>query len=42
MHSVVKGNQLFLGMRCRIGSDAASGLDHTVVNTAANLQGTTI
>ncbi len=37
MHSVAKGNQWFLGMRCHIGVDAASGLVHSVVSTAANV-----
>jgi IS5 family transposase len=37
MHSVAKGNQWFFGMRCHIGVDAASGLVHSVVNTAANV-----
>ncbi len=35
MHSVAKGNQWFFGMRCHIGVDAASGLVHSVVSTAA-------
>ena len=37
MHSVAKGNQWFFGMRCHIGVDAASGLVHSVVSTAANV-----
>ena len=37
MHSVAKGNQWFFGMRCPIGVDAASGLVHSVVSTAANV-----
>jgi IS5 family transposase len=37
MHSVAKGKQWFFGMRCHIGVDAASGLDHAVVSTAANV-----
>ena len=36
MHSVAKGNQWLFGMRCPIGVDAASGLVHSVVSTAAN------
>jgi IS5 family transposase len=36
-HSVAKGNQWFFGMRCHIGVDAASGLVHSVVSTAANV-----
>ena len=39
MHSVSKGNQWFFGMRCHIGVDAASGLVHSVVSTAANVHG---
>jgi len=37
MHSVAKGNQWYFGMRCHIGVDAASGLVHSVVSTAANV-----
>jgi transposase, IS5 family len=37
MHSVAKCNQWFFGMRCHIGVDAASGLVHSVVSTAANV-----
>ena len=37
MHSVAKGKQWFFGMRCHIGVDAASGLVHSVVSTAANV-----
>jgi IS5 family transposase len=37
MHSVAKGNQWFFGMRFHIGVDAASGLVHSVVSTAANV-----
>ena len=37
MHSMAKGNQWFFGMRCHIGVDAASGLVHSVVSTAANV-----
>ena len=45
MHSVAKGNQwchccaegFAYGMRCHIGVDAASGLVHSVVSTAANV-----
>ena len=37
MHSVAKGKQWFFGMRSHIGVDAASGLVHSVVNTAANV-----
>jgi IS5 family transposase len=45
MHLVATGNQWFYccaegfayGMRCHIGVDAASGLVHSVVSTAANV-----
>lgn len=37
MHSVAKANQWLFGMRCQIGVDAASGLVHSVMNTAANV-----
>ena len=37
MHSVAKGKQWYFGMRCHIGVDAASGLVHSVVSTAANV-----
>jgi transposase, IS5 family len=36
MHSVAKAKQWFYGNRCHIGVDAASGLFHSVVSTAAN------
>lgn len=36
MRSTKKGNQYYFGMKTRIGADAASGLVHTVVTTAAN------
>lgn len=37
MHQVKKGNQWHFGMKAHIGVDAASGLVHTVVGTAANV-----
>jgi IS5 family transposase len=37
MHSLAVGNQRFFGMRCHIEVDAASGLVHSVVSTAANV-----
>jgi len=37
MHPVAKGNKWFLGIGCHIGVDAASGLVHSVVSTAANV-----
>ncbi len=45
MHSVARGKQWFFGMRCHnryaeakgYGVDAASGLVHSVVSTAANV-----
>jgi IS5 family transposase len=37
MHSVVKGNQWFFGMRCHIVVDAASGLAHSAESTATNV-----
>ena len=37
MHQTKKGNQWYFGMKAHIGADAASGLVHTVVGTAANV-----
>jgi IS5 family transposase len=37
MHQVRKGKQWYFGMKAHIGVDAASGLVHTVVGTAANI-----
>ena len=37
MHQTKKGNQWYFGMKAHIGVDAASGLVHTVVGTAANV-----
>ena len=36
MHRTKKGNQWHFGMKAHIGVDAASGLVHTVIGTAAN------
>ncbi len=37
MHQTKKGNQWYFGMKAHVGVDAASGLVHTVVATAANV-----
>lgn len=37
MHQAKKGNQWHFGMKAHIGVDAASGLVHTLVGTAANV-----
>ncbi|MEJ7685543.1 MAG: IS5 family transposase [Variovorax sp.] len=37
MHQTRKGKQWYFGMKAHIGVDAASGLVHTVVGTAANI-----
>jgi hypothetical protein len=37
MHQAKKGNQWYFGMKAHIGVDAAPGLVHTVVGTAANV-----
>ena len=37
MHQTRKGKQWYFGMKAHIGVDAASGLVHTVVGTAANV-----
>jgi IS5 family transposase len=37
MHQVKKGNQWHFGMKAHVGSDADSGLVHTVIGTAANV-----
>jgi IS5 family transposase len=37
MHQAKKGNQWYFGMKAHVGVDAASGLVHTVVGTAANV-----
>ena len=36
MHQTKKGNQWHFGMKAHIGVDAASGLTHTLIGTAAN------
>ena len=41
MHQTKKGNQWYFGMKCHIGVDADSGLVHTVVGTAANVNDVT-
>jgi IS5 family transposase len=41
MHQTQKGNQWYFGMKAHIGVDAESGLTHTVVTTAANVNDVT-
>src|SRR3546814_7480850 len=41
MHQVKKGNQWHFGMKAHVGVDADSGLVHTVVGTAANVNDVT-
>jgi transposase, IS5 family len=41
MHQAKKGNQWHFGMKAHIGVDADSGLVHTVVSTAANVNDVT-
>jgi IS5 family transposase len=41
MHQAKKGNQWHFGMKAHIGVDAESGLTHTVVGTAANVNDVT-
>ena len=41
MHQAKKGNQWHFGMKAHIGVDAESGLTHTVVTTAANVNDVT-
>lgn len=41
MHQTKKGNQWYFGMKAHIGTDAESGLVHTVVGTAANVNDVT-
>lgn len=41
MHQAKKGNQWHFGMKAHIGVDAASGLVHAVVGTAANVHDVT-
>ncbi|MEC5215602.1 IS5 family transposase [Actimicrobium sp. GrIS 1.19] len=41
MHQAKKGNQWYFGMKAHIGVDADSGLVHTVIGTAANVNDVT-
>lgn len=41
MHQAKKGNQWYFGMKAHIGVDAESGLVHSVVTTAANVNDVT-
>jgi IS5 family transposase len=41
MHQTKKGNNWYFGMKAHIGVDAESGLTHTVVTTAANVNDVT-
>ena len=41
MHQTKKGNQWHFGMKAHIGVDAESGLVHTVIGTAANINDVT-
>ena len=41
MHQTKKGNEWYFGMKAHIGVDADSGLVHTVVTTAANVNDVT-
>ena len=41
MHQTKKGNQWYFGMKAHIGTDAESGLVHTVIGTAANVNDVT-
>ncbi|MBD3817176.1 MAG: IS5 family transposase, partial [Halothiobacillus sp.] len=41
MHQAKKGNQWHFGMKAHIGADAESGLVHTVIGTAANVNDVT-
>ena len=41
MHQTKKGNEWHFGMKAHIGADAESGLVHTVVVTAANVNDVT-
>jgi IS5 family transposase len=42
MHQTKKGNPWYFGMKAHIGADADSGLVHTVVGTAANVNDVTV
>jgi len=41
MHQTKKGNQCHFGMKAHVGADAKSGLVHTVMGTAANINDVT-
>ncbi len=41
MHQTKKGNQWYFGMKAHVGTDAESGLVHTVIGTAANVNDVT-
>jgi IS5 family transposase len=41
MHQAKKGNNWYFGMKAHIGTDAESGLVHTVIGTAANVNDVT-
>lgn len=41
MHQTKRGNQWHFGMKAHIGVDADSGLVHTVIGTAANVNDVT-
>jgi IS5 family transposase len=41
MHQTKKGNQWYFGMKAHVGTDAESGLVHTVVGTAAHVNDVT-
>jgi IS5 family transposase len=41
MHQTKKGNQWHFGMKAHVGADAETGLVHTVVGTAANVNDVT-
>ena len=42
MHQTKKGNQWYFGMKAHVGSDAETGLVHTVEGTAANVADVTV
>jgi IS5 family transposase len=42
MHQTQKGNQWYFGMKAHTGTDAGSGVVHTVVATAANVHDATV
>jgi IS5 family transposase len=42
MHQTKKGNNWYFGMKAHIGADAGSGLVHTVIGTAANVNDVTV